>query len=244
MAVINRALRTDSERTRRNILASARQLCREQGYEHIRMADVAERVGCSRATVYNHFPSRDELLEALCVEFLDGYVTLVEALPAWIEPHHTVFDVLRETVARELRWRVEHGELRGALDSAKRLRKAFYVNADRRIDEAMLTWLGAIHGAAAAQGLLREDLDLRVVGGPVYAMSDSVVAGFPVDVPPEEIERVADQIARLQWHALFSAAPEDSEPFSTLGIDPASALRGRSRQAAPPVRRRRPSTPS
>jgi AcrR family transcriptional regulator len=243
MAVVNRALRTDSERTRRNILDSARDLCREQGYEHIRMADVAERVGCARATVYNHFPSRDGLLEALSVEFLDGYLELLAGIPAWIREDHTVFQVLRETVARELRWRAEHGELRGALDSAKRLRKPFYVEANQRIDDAMIAWLEAIYNAADGLGLVREDLDLDLAGRPVYAMIDSVVAGFPVGVAHAEVERVADQVARLQWHALFAAEPEDAVPFAALAVDPARII-GRKRPAPVAVRRRRSSTPA
>ncbi len=226
MAVVNRALRTDSERTRRTILRCARDLCREQGYEHVRMADVAQRVGCARATVYNHFPTRDELLEALCVEFLEGYLELLGGLPAWIEDRHTVYEVLRETVARELRWRAEHGELRGALDSAKRLRKPFYLQADERIDDAIIAWLEAIYAAADGLGLVRSDLDLAVAGRPVYAMIDSVVAGFPVGVESEQVELMADQIARLQWHALFDADPEDAVPFAALGIDPARVIGG------------------
>lgn len=219
MAVVNRALRTDSALTRRRILEGARALCREQGYEHIRMADVAERVNCARATVYNHFPSRDELLEALCVEFLDGYLKLLADLPGWLSGEHSVFDVLRETVARELRWRVAHAELRGALDSAKRLRKPFYVEADQRIDDAMIAWLSAIYAAADRNGLVRDDLDLATTGRPIYAMIDSVVAGFPVEVAGEEVERVADQVARLQWHALSPWEPEAAPGFSTLGVD-------------------------
>lgn len=240
MAVVNRALRTDSERTRRSILECARDLCREQGYEHVRMADVAERVGCARATVYNHFPSRDELLEALCVEFLEGYLELLGGIPAWVEEHHTVFEVLRETVARELRWRAEHGELRGALDSARRLRKPFYLEANQRIDDAMIAWLEAVYAAADGLGLIREDLDLAVAGRPVYAMIDSVVAGFPVGVGAAHVERVADQVARLQWHALFTAAPEDAVPFTALAVDPARVI-GRKRAA---VRRPRSPRPS
>ena len=239
MAVVNRALRTDSERTRRRILDSARDLCRKEGYEHVRLADIAHRVGCARATVYNHFPTRDELLEALCVEFLEGYLELLEDLPSWIEQHHTVFDVLRETVARELRWRAEHGELRGALDSAKRLRKPFYVEANHRIDDAMIIWLEAIYAAANELGLIRADLDLAAAGRPVYAMIDSVVGGFPVGVALAEVERTADQVARLQWHALFDAPPEEAVAFAALAIEPARVIAGKRR-----VRRRRSSTPS
>lgn len=243
MAGVNNALRTDSERTRRSILDSARELCREQGYEHVRMADVAERTGCARATVYNHFPTRDLLLEALCVEFLDGYVDLLEAIPSWIEEHHTVFEVLRETVARVLRWRAEHGELRGALDSAKRLRKPFYVQAEQRIDDTMIAWLATIYEGADKLGLIRPHIDLSLSGRPVYAMIDSVVVGFPVGVSHAEVERVADQLARLQWYALFTADPQDAVPFAALRLDRGGRAGGK-RRGLTAVRSRRSSTRS
>lgn len=219
MPVVNRALRADSERTRRQILDTARDMCRADGYENIRMADIADRVGRTRATVYNHFATRDDLLQALCEEYLHGFLDLFEGIRDWLSAEHTIFDVLRETVAGELRWRVDHAELRGALDSARRLRAPFYVEAERRIDEAVRGWFQAIYQAARAHGQLRPDLDVEFASRPVYAMVDSVVRGFPVRVSSREVERSADQVARLQWHALFEAAPEDAPLFVTLEID-------------------------
>ena len=152
MPVANRALRSDSERTRRQILETAREMCRREGYENIRMADIADRVGRTRATVYNHFATRDDLLQALCEEYLDGFLELFTGIRVWLSDDHSVFEVLRETVASELRWRVGHAELRGALDSARRLRAPFYVQGEERIDEAV-------------RGLVRRHLRRRAAAG-------------------------------------------------------------------------------
>ncbi len=219
MPVVNRALRADSERTRRQILDTAREMCRREGYENIRMADIADKVGRTRATVYNHFATRDDLLQALCEEYLDGFLDLFDGIRAWLRDEHSVFEVLRETVASELRWRVSHAELRGALDSARRLRAPFYIRGEERIDEAVRLWFAAIYAAAKERGELRADLDVDFASRPIYAMVDSVVRGFSVRVSAREVERSADQVARLQWHALFAADPEDSPPFSALAID-------------------------
>ncbi len=211
-------LRIDSARTRRAILRAARDLCREAGYEHVRMADIAERVPCARATVYNHFANRDELLEALCTEYLEGYLRITARVRAWAAPHNTIFEVLRETVAEELRWRAAHAELRGALDSARRLRKPFYLREDRRIDDAMLLWFGGIYAASQAAGLLRDDVDLASATPVVYAMIDHVVAEFPVPTAEDDLARAADRVARLQWHALYVATPERAPLFGTLRL--------------------------
>lgn len=216
-------MRVDSERTRRKILRAARDGCREVGYEHLRMADVAERVGRSRATVYNHFANRDELLEALCAEYLAGYGQICDRVRSQAAARNSVFEVLRETVVEELRWRVAHADLRGALDSAKRLRKAFYVEGEQRIDEAMIAWFGSVYAASARAGLLHAGVDLAFATRAVYAMIDHVVADFPVATAAEDVARAADQVARLQWGALYRAEPESAPPFATLALEPEPA---------------------
>lgn len=211
-------LRSDSLRTRHQILRSASDLCREQGFERVRMVDIAERVGCSRATIYNHFANRDLLLEALCTEYLKGYVLIVGQIQEWAGPEHTIFEVLRETVAAELRWRAAHAELRGALDSAKRMRRDFYMREDALIDRAMVRWFSSIYAASEELGLLRDNCDLTLATPVVYAMSNHVVGEFPVQTPPAEIARIADQVARLQWHALYRLEPEEAPEFGGLSL--------------------------
>jgi len=219
MTVVDGVLRADSERTRREILRAGRELFREWGYDQVRMADVAQRAGCARATLYNHFPNRDKLLEALCTAYLDGYGEIHPRVREWARLDHTIFEVLRETVAEELRWRVANGELREALDTARRLRKDFYVEGERRIDEAMLAWFGAIYRACDRRGLLRTGFDLSFATKAVYAMMDHVVAGFPVDTTAGEIAQAADQVARLSWYALYRGEPGDSARFEAIAGD-------------------------
>jgi AcrR family transcriptional regulator len=198
------------------ILTSARDLCREVGHDQFTMAMVADRVGCARATVYNHFRDRTDLIESLCTTYLDGYLDIHGRIRRWIESHHTVFDVLRETVAEELRWRVANGDLRGALDAAKGQRKSFYLAGDQRIDEAMLDWFGDIYLASDRHGLLRDGVDARIAARAIYAMVDHVVAGFAVDTPPEEVRHTIDQVALLQWQAVFRMPPDAAPRFDTL----------------------------
>jgi AcrR family transcriptional regulator len=166
------------------------------------MADIADRVGCSRATVYNHFRDRDVLLEVLCTQYLEGYLDIHAQVSDWAGDRHTVFDVLRETIGRELRWRVSNGDLRDALDTAKGLRKTFYLRGDAKIDDAMLDWFGRIYDASERLGLLRQGLDVPIAARAVYAM----------------IDRTTDQVAGLVWHAMYRIAPEDAPFFSELGV--------------------------
>lgn len=54
-------MKTKSAKKRQAIVDVAAQLFRELGYERTSMADILERVGGSRATLYNHFPSKEVL---------------------------------------------------------------------------------------------------------------------------------------------------------------------------------------
>ena len=54
-------MKTKSAKKRQAIVDAAAQLFREVGYERTSMADILERVGGSKATLYNHFPSKEVL---------------------------------------------------------------------------------------------------------------------------------------------------------------------------------------
>jgi len=56
---------------RRQILAGARQVFAEQGYERAAVDHIAARAGVSKATVYNHFQDKKALFVAAVVESCD-----------------------------------------------------------------------------------------------------------------------------------------------------------------------------
>lgn len=55
-------MRTKSEATRQAIIDSAATVFEEVGFDRASVADICERIGCSKATLYNYFTSKDELL--------------------------------------------------------------------------------------------------------------------------------------------------------------------------------------
>ena len=52
-------------RTRATLLAAARELIREKGYEHTTLQDVAQRAGMTSGAIYGNFKNRDDLFLAL-----------------------------------------------------------------------------------------------------------------------------------------------------------------------------------
>src|SRR3954465_37568 len=85
-----------SQETRERILRAVRELLAEGAFHTSTVEQVAERAGVSRATVYQHFRSRIDLVAAICAT--------CAATPALLELRETVADAdphhaLRRTVA-------------------------------------------------------------------------------------------------------------------------------------------------
>jgi TetR/AcrR family transcriptional regulator of autoinduction and epiphytic fitness len=59
----------DTSKKRQSIIAAAMQEFRDKGYEGGSMDRIAEIAGASKRTVYNHFPSKDELFQAVIDRF-------------------------------------------------------------------------------------------------------------------------------------------------------------------------------
>lgn len=70
-------MRTKSEAKREAILAVALNVFREVGFDAASMSQIAARVGGSKATLYNYFSSKEELLLAAMVASGDNYANEV-----------------------------------------------------------------------------------------------------------------------------------------------------------------------
>ena len=62
---VSQTLNARSRRTREGLLASARSILEEQGFDALTMTAVADHAGVTRRAVYLHFPSRADLVAAL-----------------------------------------------------------------------------------------------------------------------------------------------------------------------------------
>jgi AcrR family transcriptional regulator len=65
--------------TRTRILDSALELFSEQGFDGTTLQQIADRLGFTKAAIYYHFRSKDDLLEALVSPALTGLDELLEA---------------------------------------------------------------------------------------------------------------------------------------------------------------------
>lgn len=68
-------MRTLTEQKRTDILNAATTVFLEQGYERASMEAVARTAGCSKATLYNYFSSKESLLEAVVRTYGTNFLT-------------------------------------------------------------------------------------------------------------------------------------------------------------------------
>ena len=92
---------TSSQAARRQrVLVSALELATDGGYDAVQMRDVAARAGVALGTIYRYFPSKDALLAAAMVEWMEDLERRVSQRgPQGDTTADRVYDVLRRAVA-------------------------------------------------------------------------------------------------------------------------------------------------
>ncbi len=79
-------MRAKSETRRQAILEAAAEVFQETGFERTTMAAICERLGYSKATLYNYFASKEELFSAVVFEATEAeFQATLEALDATVE---------------------------------------------------------------------------------------------------------------------------------------------------------------
>ncbi|GLY87779.1 TetR/AcrR family transcriptional regulator [Actinoallomurus iriomotensis] len=169
----SRPLRADARRNRARILAVAEAVFAEKG-PSASTEEVAERAGVAIGTVFRHFPTKRELLQAIMKDVLSRLTGQATALAADGDPGTALFTFFADLVAQaaEKKTVVELLSVTGAgltmTDAVRPLRRqvaalldrakeAGAVRTDVRIDEVMALL------AATCQGALQGgwDADLR-----------------------------------------------------------------------------------
>ena len=71
--------RKESEERKKEILDIAEELFTTKGYDNTSTTDILERVGIARGTMYYHFKSKEEILDALIDRVIEGIVHKVKS---------------------------------------------------------------------------------------------------------------------------------------------------------------------
>jgi AcrR family transcriptional regulator len=85
--------------TRERIQAAALDLFAEQGYEKTSLREIAERLGVTKAALYYHFNSKEDIV----VSLFDGLLAEVDATIAWFRDRPATPETRRELIERYAR---------------------------------------------------------------------------------------------------------------------------------------------
>jgi len=93
-------LRSDAERNRARIIAAARTVFRRDGLA-ASMASVAREAGVGIATIFRHFPAKEDLVAAVFVDRMDAYADVVAAALDNPDPWHGFVGYLEAACAMQ-----------------------------------------------------------------------------------------------------------------------------------------------
>ncbi|MEV6429575.1 helix-turn-helix domain-containing protein [Nocardia sp. NPDC051463] len=148
------AARADARRNRALVLAAAQRAFAEQGAS-VSLAEVARRAGVGAGTVYRHFPTKTDLLEAVMQQRIDRLATLAADYLDAPDPGAAFFAVCTEVVASA----PGSQALCDLVQSGDGWPKALVRSAGERFHQS----LGALLGAAQRRGAVRADITLADV---------------------------------------------------------------------------------
>jgi AcrR family transcriptional regulator len=208
--------RRGEPRARTKILEASRKLFARRGFSETSMGDIARAAQVARATVYNNFDDKQDILAEIIGEYLTGYAQIPQRLREHARSGQTSFDLVEEMVRQALGWKVENADLRPIVAVARNLRGSGWEEANKAADDAMLGWVMAVHAADESAGLIRDDVDLEFGVRATYWMIEAFIVSFDVSSDEDEINRAAHQLALLHWYAICKVPPEEA-PKSPLG---------------------------
>lgn len=181
------------------------------------MGDIARAAQVARATVYNNFDDKQDILAAIISEYIGGYQEIVQRLRENARSGQTSFELIQEMVREIFSWRVQNADLRPIVAVARNLRGSGWEQANKAADDALVNWILQVHTADEDAGLIRKGIDLKFGVRATYVMIEAMLVGFDLDTATEEkVNEAADQLALLHWYALCSVPPEEA-PESPLG---------------------------
>ena len=173
----DRPLRADARRNRARILAVAEEVFAEKG-PSASTEEVAERAGVAIGTVFRHFPTKQDLLQAIMKDLLSRLTEQATALAADGDPGSALFTFFTDLVAQAARKRTVlelitaagtdltmadavHPLRQQVAALLRRAQQAGAVRGDVRIDEVMALLAATCQGAL--QGGWGQDLRDRTL---------------------------------------------------------------------------------
>jgi AcrR family transcriptional regulator len=156
------------------IIRTVNLLLAEKGFEAMTVDEVAAAVGIAKASLYKHFPSKEDLAAAAMVSVMRRAQDFIATLPSDATPVDNLRAVVRWTMEVKLA-----GEMPSLPSQNSKLRAALMGNRDymdglMEVSDALGAWIEA----AQAQGALNASMPAIAILYTVYARACDPVLEF------------------------------------------------------------------
>jgi AcrR family transcriptional regulator len=191
-----------TEKRRADILAAALECFRKEGVSATTIEDIRQASGASIGSIYHHFSSKEEIIEALHSDAMARYEQ------RFFEHLHSgdPQEGLRRAIGFHFKWTQQLPVLAG-LGLERSLAEPSVssegiAHAYSRFEARLLAWLDALK----EQGTVRPmapDIYVAIIMGPCIELSRHLIAGR-IAINRRALNELADAI----WQALRSETPE------------------------------------
>jgi AcrR family transcriptional regulator len=225
MSGTERALRADAERNRRRLLTAAETLFRDRGLD-VGVAEIAERAGVGRGTLFRNFPTKQDLIAAIVIERMgevadgararldardagEGLFDVLEEIVGAQQLNRDLFDAIEDRFLADPAIRAAHAEAVDVLDQLlTRAKEAGAVRPDIGAMDVMMLLKGVCEAATALAHVEPEiagrQLDL------VRAALSADAAAHPLRGRPATLADVERAAAVVQRTAASAATATNS----------------------------------
>ena len=156
------------------IVSAVNRLLAEKGFEAMTVDAVAAEVGIAKASLYKHFPSKEDLAAAAMVRVMNRAVAFLDTLDPTLAPLESLKRVVRWTMAVKL-----EGEMPSLPSGSSSLRQTLttnkaYIDGLMNLSDRLGGWISE----AQADGSLSAELPPLVVLYTLYARACDPVLEF------------------------------------------------------------------
>jgi AcrR family transcriptional regulator len=156
------------------IIGAVNRLLAEKGFDAMTVDEVAAQVGIAKASLYKHFPSKEDLAATAMVHVMRRAQAYLAALPESMAPINKLRAVVRWTMELKLAGEMPSLPSQNSSLRATLIGNADYMNGLIEVSDHLGAWIEA----AQEQGLLNPKLPAIAVLYTLYARACDPVLEF------------------------------------------------------------------
>ncbi|MGI5134397.1 MULTISPECIES: TetR/AcrR family transcriptional regulator [unclassified Streptomyces] len=165
-------MRSDAVRTRKLLVDAATEAFAEQGTE-VSVAQIAERAGIGKGTVFRHFPTKDDLLAAIVTEKMYALAATGERLTQAEDPAHALHEFMSAGIELQVEDRAFCEVVHGVAPHHPEVRNS---------QETLNAVTDALTDRARRHGAIRQDItgqDISLLMSGIYQTASPLQATQP-----------------------------------------------------------------